>query len=127
MSDIEKSFTFLHDNIPQWLQDLVELEKTVAAMQESVVKAPVSVSPFAKQTTESIESIKHDRMVAIAEDAAPSPAPRTDPLATRKRKTHSVLSGRGSAPARYRRAMVVVDYDGDMQKSFELLVRAIGT
>ncbi|KAF1919623.1 hypothetical protein BDU57DRAFT_554844 [Ampelomyces quisqualis] len=127
MSDIEKSFTFLHDSLPQWLDDLAGLENKVAAMHESVAKIPIAVSPFAKPTTGSVESTKHAGLAAIAEEAAPPQAPQTDPLPTRKRKTLSVLSGRASAPARYRRAVAVVEYDGDMQKSFELLVRAIGT
>ncbi|OAL04047.1 hypothetical protein IQ06DRAFT_291668 [Phaeosphaeriaceae sp. SRC1lsM3a] len=128
MSDVEKSFAFLNDNIPQWLQDITGLEEKVAAMQEDVIRAPVLASPFPKRRTDSIESIKHDRMGAIKEEAAPSQSGQTDPTAGRKRKTMSIQSGRASGPSRYRpRTMVVVKYDGDMQKSFELLVRAIGT
>jgi hypothetical protein len=128
MSDIEKSFAYLKDNIPQWQHDVTGLEEKATAMQDDLVKAPVSTSPFAKHTTNSIESIRHGRMGAILEEAAPSQTAQTDPLGSRKRKTHSVLSGRASQPSRYwPRTMVVVNYDGDMQKSFELLVRAIGT
>jgi hypothetical protein len=128
MSEIEKSFTFLQDNIPQWLQDVTGLEGKATAMQDVLVKTPVSASPFAKHTTDSIKSIRQERMGAIAEEAAQSQGAQTDPLASRKRKTLSVLSGPASGPSRYRpRTMVVVSYDGDMQKSFELLVRAIGT
>lgn len=125
---MEKSFTFLNDNIPQWLQDVTGLEGKAAAMQEDLVKAPVSTSPFAKHTTESIESIRQAPMAAVPEDAAPSQMAQADASGSRKRKTQSVLSGRASGPSRYhRRTMVVMNYDGDMQKSFELLVRAIGT
>lgn len=128
MAEIEKSFTFLQDNIPQWLQDVTGLEKRATAMQEDLVKTPVSTSPFAMHTTDSIKSIRQERMGAIAEEAAQSQGAQTDPLGNRKRKTLSVLSGPASGPSRYRpRTMVVVSYDGDMQKSFELLVRAIGT
>ncbi|KAH5407450.1 hypothetical protein HBI47_171550 [Parastagonospora nodorum] len=128
MADMEKSFTFLNDNIPQWLQDITELEEKATAMQEDLVKAPVSTSPFAKHTTNSIESLRQGRMAAVLEEAAPLQAARADASGSRKRKTHSVLSGRASGPSRYhRRTMVVMNYDGDMQKSFELLVRAIGT
>jgi hypothetical protein len=127
MSDIEKSFTFLHDSIPQWLQDITGLEEKVAAMQEDMVKISVSMSPFPKHPTTSNHSIEQERMGAIAEDAAPQVA-QMEPLVSRKRKTQSVLSGPASGPSRYRpRTLVVVRYDGDMQKSFELLVRAIGT
>ncbi|KAF2031564.1 hypothetical protein EK21DRAFT_110934 [Setomelanomma holmii] len=128
MSEIEKSFTFLRDNIPQWLQDMGVMEAKVAAMQDEIARVPISVSPFAKRPTESIESIRPGRMCVIAEEAAPSQGAQTDPVGNRKRKTLSVMSGRASGPSRYRaRTMVVVSYDGDMQKSFELMVRAIGT
>jgi hypothetical protein len=127
MSDIEKSFAFLHDSIPQWLQDIAGLEEKAAAMQQDIVRISASMSPFPKHTTSSTHSIKQDGMNAIAEDAAASQGTQTEPLGSRKRKTQSVLSGRASGPLRYRRTMVVVTYDGDMQKSFELLVRAIGT
>lgn len=128
MSDIEKSFTYLQDGIPQWLQDITRLEEKVAAMQDEMARVPVSVSPFAKRKTDSIESIRHDRLGAIAEHGTLSQGAQTDPAGNRKRKTLSVLSGHASGPSRFRpRTMVVVSYDGDMQKSFELLVRAIGT
>jgi hypothetical protein len=128
MSDTEKSFTFLQESIPQWLQDIARVEEKVTAMQDEIAKVPMSVSPFAKRPTESIESIRPERMRAIAEEPAPSQGAQTDPFVNRKRKTRSVMSGRASGPSRYRpRTMVVVSYDGDMQKSFELLVRAIGT
>jgi hypothetical protein len=127
MSDIDKSFTFLHDSIPQWLQDITRLEEAVAAMHEEMAKMPV-LTPMAKHTTGSVESIQHEGKVAVAEEAGPSQKTQTDPFANRKRKTPSMLSNRASLPSRYRpRALVVVNYDGDMQKSFELLVRAIGT
>lgn len=97
-------------------------------MQEEMVKVPLVSSPFAKHMSESIESGPHGRMAAIEEEAAPSRTAQTDPVGNRKRKTLSVISGHASGPTRYRaRTMVVVNYDGDMQKSFELLVRAIGT
>jgi hypothetical protein len=49
-------------------------------------------------------------------------------LSQRKRKTFSVCSGDPSAPHKYRsKAMVVVYYDGDTQKRFEMLVRSIAT
>jgi hypothetical protein len=127
MSDIEKSFTFLHDSIPQWLQDVAGLEEKVVAMQQDIVRISASMSPFPKHTTSSTHSINQEKMDAVPEDAAPPHGTPTEPLASRKRKTQSVLSGRASGPSRYRRTMVVVTYDGDMQKSFELLVRAIGT
>ena len=127
MSEIAKSFTFLQDNIPQWLQDITRVEEKVAAMQEEIVRVPTALSPLAKRKTESIESIRPERTGAIAEATPPSQGAQTDPVANRKRKTLSVASGRASGPSRFRRTMVITSYDGDMQKSLELLVRAIGT
>jgi len=114
MSDIHKAFTFLHDGLPQWLNDVASIHDKVVAMQQDLAKMPVSPSPCPKHKTDSTASIRHDA--------------QTDPVGTRKRKTLSAASGHASGPSRYRpRTMVVVRYDGDMQKSFELLVRAIGT
>ncbi|KAJ4368103.1 hypothetical protein N0V83_006458 [Neocucurbitaria cava] len=128
MSDIDKSFAFLQDTIPKWLQDIARIEDKATAMQDQVTKLSASHSPFATRKSDSIESIQPAKLDAILERAAPSHGAQTDPLGTRKRKTLSVLSGRASSPLRYRpKQMVVVSYDGDMQKSFEVLVRAIGT
>lgn len=96
-------------------------------MQEEVTNIAVSRSPFAKSTSDSVETMRTGKMDAIAEEAVPTTGAHPDPLGSRKRKTASVLSARISGPSRYRpRTMVVVSYDGDMQKSLELLVRAIG-
>ncbi|KAF2855581.1 hypothetical protein T440DRAFT_158342 [Plenodomus tracheiphilus IPT5] len=127
MSDIANSFAYLQDNIPQWLQDIARVEAKVTAMQDEITRVAISRSPFAKSKSGSVDSIRTGKMDAIAEEAAPTTGAHTDPLGNRKRKTPSVLSGRISGPSRYRaRTMVVVSYDGDMQKSLELLVRAIG-
>lgn len=126
MSETDKSFAFLQKSIPQWLQDVARIEKKVTAMQEQVTKVSISVSPFKK--SDSIESIRPVRLRAITEDNAPSRSAQTDPARNHKRKTPSVVSGRASGPSHYRpKQMVVMDYDGDMQKSFELLVRVVGT
>lgn len=127
MSDIAKSFAYLQDNIPQWLQNIARVEEKVTAMQDEITKVAVSRSPFAKSKSDSVESIRTGKMEAVAEEAAPTIDAHTSPLASRKRKTASVLSGRISGRIRYQpRTMVVVSYDGDVQKSLELLVRAIG-
>lgn len=130
MSEIEKSFMFLQDNIPQWLQDLTRVEQKVAAMQEEIVRVPAAMSPFAKRRTDSIESLRDDRvdrMRAIAEAPLSLQGAQTNPIMNRKRKTLSVASGSASGPSRFRRTMIITSYDGDMQKSLELLVRAVGT
>jgi hypothetical protein len=127
MSAAEKAFTFLQDNLPNWLHDVAALEEKVTAMQDDNARVPVSVSPFAKHESESIESLRPGKLSAIGEEAI-SQAAQTDPVANRKRKALSAMSGRASGPATYRpRTMVVVSYDGDMQKSFEALVRALAT
>jgi hypothetical protein len=128
MSDMDKSFTFLQDSIPQWLQDINRIEDKVVAMQHEIANVPVSQSPFAKGKTGSTDSIRPEKLDAIAEDAALPDDALINPLGSRKRKSPSVSSGRLSGPTRYRpKTMVVVSYDGDMQKSLELLVRALGS
>lgn len=128
MSDIDKSFTFLHDNIPQWLHQLTTAEDRVTAMQNEITRVHISQSPFGNKDTDSAASIRPTKLDAIAEDATPSNAPPTEPTGSRKRKSLSVSSGHEPESSRHRpRTMVVTNYDGDMQKSFELLVRAFGT
>ncbi|KAH6614105.1 hypothetical protein C7974DRAFT_404518 [Boeremia exigua] len=128
MSDISKAFTFLRDTIPQWLEDAAHLEEKVTNMQGQNSRVSVSTSPFAKGRTGSTESIRPDKLEAVVEDSTSSNLAPIDPLGNRKRKSPSVISGHGSGPAKYRpKTMVVVNYDGDMQKSFELLVRGLAT
>lgn len=126
MSDVEKSFTFLHDNIPQWFKNVAEIEEKIVSMQNELSKVPMSQRSMPmKRKTGSVESIRD--LDAIIEDPSTS-ASQPSPFATRKRKTPSVLSGQASGPTKFRsRTMVVVYYDGQIQKSFEQLVRAIGT
>lgn len=128
MSDIDKSFAFLHDNIPQWLHQLTAADERVTAMQDDIARVPISQSPFGNKDTDSAASIRPAKLDAIAEDATPSNAPPTEPTGSRKRKSLSVSSHHEPESSRHRpRTMVVTNYDGDMQKSFELLVRAFGT
>ncbi|EUC42310.1 hypothetical protein COCMIDRAFT_103850 [Bipolaris oryzae ATCC 44560] len=123
MSDIDKSFVFLQDNIPQWLHQITTADDRVTAMQHEITKVSISQSPFAKHKSDSTASIRPGKLDAIAEDAAPA-----DPIVSRKRKSLSVTSDQEPDSARHRsRVMVVTSYDGDMQRSFELLVRAFGT
>jgi len=127
MSDIAKSFTYLQDTIPQWLQDIANLEEKVTRMQDDIASVSVSQSPFAKGKSGSIESIRAGKLDVVAEETTPSADATPNPLGSRKRKS-SIMSGRASGPSRYRpKTMVVVSYDGDMQKTFELLVRGLAT
>jgi len=125
---MDKSLVYLHDNLPQWLHDVGRLQDQVTALQDRRTTVVVSRSPFAQTPSCSVDAIRPGPMDAIAEETWPSPATQTDPLEDGNPRPPSVLSGRISAPsAAYRsRTMVVVSYDGEMQKSLELLVRAIG-
>lgn len=69
-----------------------------------------------------------EKLDVFAEENTSSNNTPNNPLGSRKRKSPSVTSGRASGPSRYRpRTMVVVSYDGDIQKSFENLVRGLAT
>ncbi|KAJ4301432.1 hypothetical protein N0V90_003524 [Kalmusia sp. IMI 367209] len=126
MTDIEKSFTYLHDNIPQWLKNVSEIESKIIAMQSELAKVPVSRSLPMKRRTGSIESIRD--LDAIREEPESSGGAHQSEPTTRKRKTPSALSGQQSGFMKMRsRTMIVVNYDGQIQCAFEQLVRAIGT
>ncbi|KAF2473942.1 uncharacterized protein BDR25DRAFT_302001 [Lindgomyces ingoldianus] len=126
MADIEKAFTFLQDNIPSWCNNLSEIEDKVTGMQNAIARVPMS-RPFPlRKKTGSVESIRD--LDAILEEPCSSTAAQSSPLANRKRKTPSALSGHASGPSKYRtRTMIIVHYDGQIQKAFETLVRNIGT
>ncbi|KAL1591378.1 hypothetical protein SLS60_011991 [Paraconiothyrium brasiliense] len=127
MGDIEKSFAFLHENIPQWLTNVAEIEKKIVAMQSELSKIPVSRSLPFKKRTGSVESIRDLDAIREEPDALAAGAHQSEPTA-RKRKEPSLLSGQQSGPSKLRsRTMIVVNYDGQIQTSFEHLVRAIGT
>lgn len=123
-----KSFAYLQENIPKWLVDIGRIEDQVTAMQDRLTTVTVSRSPFAKATPGSAASIRPGNMDAILEEeTTPSTSPQKDPLQDRNTRPPSALSARLSSPGCYRsRTMVVVSYDGEMQKSLEQLVRAIG-
>ncbi|KAF2631115.1 hypothetical protein BU25DRAFT_407665 [Macroventuria anomochaeta] len=128
MSDIAQSFAFLQHTIPQWLQDVTNVEEKVTSMQEEIARVSVSASPFVKGRTGSMESIRPEKLDTVIEEMAPLNNTPFNPLGSRKRKSPSITSGRALGPTRYRpKTMVVVSYDGDMQKSFELLVRGLAT
>ncbi|KAK7188060.1 hypothetical protein DPSP01_001605 [Paraphaeosphaeria sporulosa] len=127
MGDTEKSFTFLHDNIPHWLDDVAGIEEKIVAMQSELSKIPVSRSLPFKKRSGSVESIRDLNAIREEPDASATGAHKSEPAA-RKRKEPSLLSGQQSGPSKLRsRTMIVVNYDGHIQTSFEQLVRAIGT
>ncbi|EOD43253.1 hypothetical protein UCRNP2_10043 [Neofusicoccum parvum UCRNP2] len=138
MSDSEKCFTFLRDNIPSWLEDLQRIAHKIEEKQDEIAKVPV-IQKVVKKTgsTETLKDGKEAVLEQAGTDTAP-PAPEQPHIpnqaerqalanANRKRKTASVLS-KTSGPAKYRtRSMIVVYYDAEVQKAFESLVRNIGT
>lgn len=126
MSDIDKAFTFLHENTPSWIKDVAAIEEKVFRLQEELAKLPVSRSPL-KRRTGSVESIR-DVDSPLDENSDPAAAPQIGLHPSRKRKTPSIHSVNAPGIPKYRsRMMVIVTYDGQIQKSFEALVRAIGT
>jgi hypothetical protein len=126
MSDIEKSFTFLHDSIPAWFINVNEIEEKVAHLQSEMTKMnAVPRSMPLKRRTGSVESIRDND--GLLDDASPATTAQQSLFASRKRKTPSVIS-HASGLSKYRsRTMIIVQYDGQVQKSFESLVRSIGT
>jgi hypothetical protein len=126
MSDIEKSFTFLHDSIPSWFTNVNEIEEKVAHLQSELTKIDVvPTSMPLKRRTGSVESIRE--IDGMLEDASPVTTAQQSLFASRKRKSPSVIS-HASGPSKYRsRTMIMVQYDGQVQKLFETLVRSIGT
>jgi hypothetical protein len=124
MSDIEKSFAYLHDNIPPWLKTLSEIESKIAIMQNEIAKVPVS--PL-KRKTGSVESIRDlDDIVQDPDRSAPQ---QTSPARPGNPNPQPVDSGTPSASfkVRSKAMMIIVHYDGQIQKDFEQLVRNIGT
>jgi hypothetical protein len=133
MSDAQKCFAFLHENIPSWLKSAAEIEDKVANKQDEITRVPIPVVPVVKKT-DSAESIRqkeneeNEPISAIPEDPSAVAQQYQSQLAKRKRKTVSVLSGNASGPVKYRsRTMIIVYYDSEVQKAFETLVRNIGT
>lgn len=97
-------------------------------MQGELAKASISQSPFVKRRTGSAESMRVEKLDVLAEETTSSNNTPNNLLGSRKRKSPSITSGRASGPSRYRpKTMVVVSYDGDIQKSFENLVRGLAT
>ncbi|KAK7511034.1 uncharacterized protein IWZ02DRAFT_189982 [Phyllosticta citriasiana] len=132
MSDSEKCFTYLRDNIPAWVEELKRVGHKIEEKQDEIAKVPVTQKVVKKTgSTESLRPGKEnvlDQETGEAEDhnpqnQIPNQAQR---LTSRKRKTASVIS-KASGPTKYRtRSMIVVYYDSEVQKAFENLVRNIG-
>ncbi|KAF2272993.1 uncharacterized protein EI97DRAFT_191906 [Westerdykella ornata] len=126
MADIEKSFIYLQDTIPSWFKEIASIEEKIIRMQEEISRMPAQHSRPIKKKTGSMESIRD--LDPIKESPNKPTAVPAAQLSTWKRKPASLASGT-SSPTRYRsRAMmIIVHYDGQIQKQFETLVRSIGT
>lgn len=137
MSDVRGCASHLNDNIPRWLESLSVVRKRMAGQSCERTLAP------GRQKTDSTHSIRPaDKNNAVGRnvktessptDQLPSTSLQT-PVSTHpvrqqaKRKRQSTSTSSLSAPCRYRtKTMVIVEYDSEVQKSFEGLVRNIGS
>lgn len=147
--DTVACFNSLLEDIPGWITDLENILKVVTERQNDYLVANQGdESPkFASRKPSKSSSVKsahssddEEAQTPEVPDPTKSEAALLSPqtqhftsadvlrLAQRKRKTASVCSAGQSAPSKYRsRSMVVVYYDGGVQKQFETLVRGIGT
>ena len=126
-NEIQNAFSYLDGNIPQWFDNVAEIQQKMVALQSELSKIPVSRSLPFKKRTGSMESIRDLDAIREGTQPAETQAHQSEPT-TRKRKEPSLLSGQQSGPSKLRaRTMIVVTYDGQIQTAFEQLVRAIGT
>lgn len=131
-------FTSLLEYVPGWIAELEDILKSAAVEQEEImfVNSPPS-PPRTDSKTWSIRSRRsrqgYDRVESPIQ--LNSMRPTLPHLATsdalrvpqKKRKNASILSDGDSGPVASRAKMApVVYYDGNTQKRFEKLVRAIG-
>ena len=145
-----KCFTSLLESIPGWIADLEDTLQTATKRQKEMLfenqppqdEQPVDSCHDPPHQPSKSSSIRSKLDIdetddAVQHDIENGPVAMQRPhmtqsdalrLAQRKRKTTSVYSGREGGVHKYRsRSMVVVYYDGDTQKRFEGIVRAIGT
>ncbi|KAI9696357.1 MAG: hypothetical protein M1820_008199 [Bogoriella megaspora] len=146
--DKAKCIEYLHENVSAWISTLTQLEKTIDERPKELVAARIPVAPSRKGSNESLRlKVSQPDLNVSTATRSPSPSkpqapqqntpseavsPAVEPqqqFQPRKRKTGSDISiGGRSGPTKYRsRSLLVVYYDGEVQKSFEQLVRCIGT
>lgn len=92
---------------------------------KEVVTIPAASSPLKRKKTRSMESLRDQGF----EMRRPFRAPEGQRTSAEGTRNHASTSSQPSTPARYRAraSMVMVRYDGNVQKQLELLVRNIGT
>jgi len=139
------SFMQVLENVPGWIADLEEILKAASTRQEEILFAhPPPDSPSASSTAlpKPKRSLKSRVSKASLKEAVNRANTYLRPqkkqqhttefdelrLSQRKRKTDSVCSGNQSGPPKFRnKTATAVYYDGETQKHFEKLVRAIGS
>lgn len=143
-------FTTLLESIPGWIADLESIVTNATERQRDILheEQPVNLQPIqprrlsksssvrtsrskdADQKPDALEVLKVDEPVPTVVEKQVPHMTQSDALrlSQRKRKTASVCSDRQSGPLKYRsRSMVVIYYDGEVQKRFEDIVRQIGS
>lgn len=141
-----KSFESLLERVPGWIAEIEGILRASTERQNELLfeKQPAEDAPVVVRKKSKSSSLKSFRSGESKRGKKQTQASTPEPtllrpqiphmtesdalrLAQRKRKTASVCSGDQSGPAKYRsRSMVVVYYDGDVQKKFEMLVRSLG-
>ena len=144
-----ESFEFLLSNLPQWQTRLHELATRTAQRHNEFLnlsgnnfQTPLTLR---KKKTGSMESLKPIEHKVDTEDdrptkqSPPTPLPplKIDPEnkhlfrevreARRKRRSASVRSSASGPGAKRNRTSLTIYYDSQVQESFELLVRNIGS
>ncbi|EME40652.1 hypothetical protein DOTSEDRAFT_27279 [Dothistroma septosporum NZE10] len=142
------SFKALLQSVPGWIADLESILKQAADRQEEILfethpgprEHSPRETPKPKSKSSSLKSSRshHDSTGQGDDRSKPTLLKRRSlkhltssdalRLSQRKRKTTSVASVDQSGPPKFRtKAAAVVYYDGDTQKRFEKLVRAVGS
>lgn len=131
------SFTSLLENVPGWIADLESILEAAKGRQQELTLANKPTSPtvaFPRKAVQSPsrKSTQPDEVTGSSAQSATALKHLTNSDALRisqlKRKTASVASDDQSSRCKSRvTASAVVYYDGETQKQFEQLVRAIGT
>lgn len=142
-----ESFNAILQNVPGWIADLESILKQAADRQQEILfetqPEPEELpqeSPKARSKSSSLKSSRSKQSSTSKTEERSKPTLLKRPslkhltnsdalrLSQRKRKTASVASGDQSGPSKFRsKAAAVVFYDGDTQKRFEKLVRAVGS
>lgn len=131
------SFTSLLENVPCWIADLESILEAAKGRQQELTLANKPTSPtvpFPRKAVQSAsrKSTQPDKVTGSSARSSTALKHLTNSDALRiaqlKRKTASVASDDQSCRCKPRvTASAVVYYDGETQKQFERLVRAIGT